>query len=317
MRAMRILFIGNTRIGDFILASGLLDHLLNIHPDARVTLACGPSCIGLTRHIPNLERVIAMRKRRHHGHWFDLWREVVRTRWDLVVDLRKSGVSYALLSRDTRRLRRSKDQHKVVEAGAILGLSPPPDPKVWIGEDDRAHARALVPDSAPYIVFGPGATHIHKTWPAERFAELAALLIAPDGPLPGGRIVLLGAPNERPEAEPTLRALPEASRIDLMDKANLLQAGAVIERAALYIGNDNGQMHLAAATGTPTIGLFGPTPADLYGPWGKNCRAVSTDTPYEELAPLLRDSVEKHYGLMETLPVDKVLQAAREMLARG
>ena len=143
------------------------------------------------------------------------------------------------------------------------------------------------------------------------------MLIAPDGPLPGGRIVLLGAPNERPEAEPTLRALPEASRIDLMDKANLLQAGAVIERAALYIGNDNGQMHLAAATGTPTIGLFGPTPADLYGPWGKNCRAVATDTPYEELAPLLRDSVEKHDCQMETLPVDKVLQAAREMLARG
>ena len=76
-------------------------------------------------------------------------------------------------------------------------------------------------------------------------------------------------------------------------------------------------MHLAAATGTPTIGLFGPTPAQLYGPWGKNCRAVATDTPYEELAPLLRDSVEKHYGLMETLPVDKVLQAARDMLARG
>ena len=314
---MRILFIGNTRIGDFILGSGLLDHLLTTCPDAEITLVCGPSCVGLTRRIPGLVRVIAMRKRKHHRHWFDLWRDVVRTRWDLVVDLRKSGVSYALLSRDTRRLRRARGLHKVEEAASVLGLSPPPDPKVWIGADDRATARDLVPEGAPFIVFGPGATHVHKTWPAERFAELATRLIAPDGPLPGGRIVLLGAPNERPEAEPTLRALPEANRIDLMDKANLLEAGAVIERAALYIGNDNGQMHLAAAAGAPTIGLFGPTPARLYGPWGRHCRVVATDAPYEELAPLLRQSVQQRFCLMETLPVDKVLQAAREMLAQA
>lgn len=313
---MRILFIGNTRIGDFILASGLLDHLLRTYPDARITLACGPSCVGLTRNIPRVDRVIPMRKRKHHRHWFDLWRGVVRTRWDLVVDLRKSGVSYALAARETARLRRSSGAHKVEEAGAILGLSPPPDPKVWIGDDDRVVARALVPDGAPYIVFGPGATHVHKTWPAERFAALATRLVAADGPLPGGRIVLLGAPNERPEADPTIRALPQANCIDLMDKADLLQAAAVIERAALYIGNDNGQMHLAAATGARTIGLFGPTPANLYGPWGARCRVVSTDTPYDELAPLLRESVEKNFCLMESLPVDKVLRAAREMLAR-
>lgn len=317
VRAMEILFIGNTRIGDFILASGLLDHLIRTYPQARITLACGPSCIGLTREIPQIARVIPMRKRKFHRHWFELWRDVVGTRWDMIVDMRKSGVAYGLWSRRTFRLKRTKSAHKVAEAASVLGLTPAPAPKIWIGEKDRAVARQLVPEGAPFIVFGPGATHRHKTWPSERFAELAIRLTAPDGPLPQARIVLLGAPNERPEAEPTLRALPADRVIDLMDKADLLQAAAVIERAALYVGNDNGQMHLAAAVGAPTLGLFGATPAQLYGPWGPHCAVVATDRPYAELAPLLDEAVEKKTCLMDSLPVTKVVDAARDLLARA
>jgi heptosyltransferase-3 len=313
---MRILFIGNTRIGDFILASGLIDHLLTTYPDSRLTIVCGAGCVALTRNIPRVDKVIVMRKRKYNRHWFDLWRDVVRTRWDLVVDLRNSGVSFAILSRETTRLQRSRQIHKVVEAGATLGLSPPPDPRLWIGDDDRASARRLVPEGSPYIVFGPGATLAHKTWPAERFAQLALRLTAPDGLLPGARVVLLGSPDERPAAEPTLRALPEERRVDLMDKADLLQAAAVIERAALYIGNDNGQMHLAAATGAPTLGLFGSTPAQLYGPWGKNCALVTTDESYESLAPLIQGTYTSNATLMDSLSVEKVAQAARDLLGR-
>ena len=54
---MRILFIGNTRIGDFILSSGLIAHLLEAYPNARLTIACGYTCEPLTRHIPRVERV--------------------------------------------------------------------------------------------------------------------------------------------------------------------------------------------------------------------------------------------------------------------
>ncbi len=311
---MRILFIGNTRIGDFILSSGLLDHLLKKYPDARITLVCGAGCVALTRNIPRIDKVIVMRKRKYNRHWFDLWRDVVRTRWDMVIDLRNSGVSFAILSRETKRLQRARNIHKVEEAGATLALTPPPDPRLWIGEDDRAAARRLVPDGAPFIVLGPGATLKHKTWAGERFAELAQRLTAEDGPLPGGRIVLLGSPDERPSAEPTLRALPADRCIDLMDKADLLVAAAIIERAALYIGNDNGQMHLAAASGAPTLGLFGSTPAHLYGPWGRNCSVVLTDEKHEVLQQRIPESYVKNISLMDSLSVDKAFAAARELL---
>ena len=73
-------------------------------------------------------------------------------------------------------------------------------------------------------------------------------------------------------AEPLLTALPDA--IDLVGRLTLPQVAACLERACLFIGNDSGLMHLAAATGTPTIGLFGPTDASTYGPTGRQAMAI-------------------------------------------
>ena len=313
---MRILFIGNTRIGDFILSSGLIDRLLIEHPSARLTLVCGAGCLGLTRHIPNLEHVIVLRKKKYNQHWFDLWKVLVKTRWDLVVDLRNSAISYTVLAGKTLRLRRMVGVHKVEEAGHTFGLAIPPEPKLWMSDQEHAFAQNVLGDASGFLVLGPGATLRHKTWPSERFLELAQRIIAPSGLLPGAKVVLLGSPDERPAAEPILRGLPEATTIDLMDKADLLQAAAVISRAALYIGNDNGQMHLSAATGTPTLGLFGATPASIYRPWCKGCAGVQTDIPQAKLAQLIAETYSTGASLMESLSVDKVYDSAREILLR-
>jgi ADP-heptose:LPS heptosyltransferase len=73
-------------------------------------------------------------------------------------------------------------------------------------------------------------------------------------------------------AAPLLTALPGA--IDLVGRLTLPEVVACLERAYLFIGNDSGLMHLSAATGTPTIGLFGPTDAATYGPTGRLATAV-------------------------------------------
>jgi len=65
-----------------------------------------------------------------------------------------------------------------------------------------------------------------------------------------------------------LAALPDA--IDLCGALSLPEAAACLARAALFVGNDSGLMHLAAAAGAPTLGLFGPTPAEEYGPAGRS-----------------------------------------------
>ena len=99
---MRILFITSTRVGDAVISTGILAHLLRQHPAARVTVVCGPVAEGVFARMPQLERLIVLAKRKYSLHWWDLLRLVVPRRWDLVVDLRGSATAYVL--RAGRRL---------------------------------------------------------------------------------------------------------------------------------------------------------------------------------------------------------------------
>ncbi|KAF0136706.1 MAG: putative Glycosyl transferase family 9, partial [Rhodospirillaceae bacterium] len=96
---MRILFITSTRIGDAVLSSGLLNHLVQTHPEARMTVACGPLAAPLFVAVPGLERILALTKGRYASHWLRLWSTCVRQRWDIVVDLRRSLLPWLLVAR--------------------------------------------------------------------------------------------------------------------------------------------------------------------------------------------------------------------------
>jgi ADP-heptose:LPS heptosyltransferase len=75
-------------------------------------------------------------------------------------------------------------------------------------------------------------------------------------------------------------------------------------------------MHLAAAMGTPTLGLFGPSRVEHYGPWGARALAVRTELSYDAILAKPGYDYTRHETHMETLPVDKVFAAALDLLAR-
>ncbi len=293
---MRILFVTSSRIGDAVLSTGLLRHLLDAHPDARFTVACGPVAEGLFLRMPRLERLIVFDKRRYGRHWLGLWAKVVGTRWDLVVDIRASALAWTLWA-SRRAVMRKRPGHKTEQIAAILGLDPPPLPIAWTGPEDRARAALLVPEGPPVIALGPTANWTGKVWPPERFVALYHRLAT--GRLEGARAMVLAGPGpqERALAAPVLAALPGA--IDLCGRLSLPEAAACLTRAALFVGNDSGLMHLAAAAGTPTLGLFGPTPAGEYGPAGP--RAACAVAP----GPAMAD-----------LTVDQAAEAAAALLKR-
>ncbi len=263
---MRILFVTSSRIGDAVLSTGLLDHLLRAHPDARFTVATGPVAEGVFLRMPRLERLILVEKRRYGRHWLGLWWACVGTRWDLVVDIRASALAWTLPARG-RAVMRRRGGHKTAQLGSVLGLAAPPLPVTWTAPEDRARAAALLPPGSPVLALAPTANWGGKVWPAERFAALASALLA--GPMAGARVAVLGGPGagERAMAAPVLAALPEA--IDLVGKLTLPEAAACLALVSLFVGNNSGLMHLAAAAGAPTLGLFGPTPAAEYGPAGR------------------------------------------------
>ncbi len=299
---MHILFVTSNRIGDAILSTGLLDHLIRAHPDCRITVACGPAAEGVFARMPNLARIIPMEKRRWGLHWLPLWAHAVSIRWDLVVDIRASAISWLVRTRRRAVMRRARG-HKTAQLAGILGLATPPLPVAWTDAADRALANLLLPPGGPILALGPTANWTGKVWPPERFAALARALTrtpghGPGGPLAGARIAVFAGPgeHERSLAAPVLAALPEA--IDLCGRLTLPQAAACLMRAALFVGNDSGLMHLAAAAGTPTLGLFGPTPPDEYGPAGvctafaragsAAMRDLSVEAALDAAEPLLR-----------------------------
>jgi lipopolysaccharide export system permease protein len=86
----------------------------------------------------------------------------------------------------------------------VLGLTPPPSPRLWAGPAHRATARRLVPPGGPVLAVGPAANWRGKQWRAERFAELVERLTGPGGILPGARVAVLAAVGEREQARPLL-----------------------------------------------------------------------------------------------------------------
>ena len=295
-RHVRILLVSANRIGDAVITCGILDHLIRRYPEARFTIACGPAAAGVYARMPGLERIVTFEKNKNDSHWPKLWRQVAFTVWDLVVDIRGSALAYLVPAR-RRVVRRKRPGRMFEQHAAMLGIDPAPLPVVWTAPGDRARAEALLPPGRKVIGFGATANWAPKAWPADRFAALFHRLTA--NALPDAVPAVFAGPGlaERAMAGPLLDALPEA--IDLCGAVSIAEAAACIQRCTLYVGNDSGLMHLAAASGTPTIGLCGATldRADEMAPAGPHAAWARSDRPS-----------------MEALSVDDVYAACVRML---
>lgn len=316
--AMRILFVSATRIGDAVLSTGLLRHLVATYPGARITVACGPAAADLFAAVPGLERVIVLEKMVASLHWLRFWALSVGRFWDIVVDLRSAPLTYLLASKKQYHMHKSRhDGHRIRQLAGVMGLhDAPPQPKLWSDAAHDERARALIPDGAPVLAIGPTANWRAKTWRAENFAELCRRVTAPDGLLPGGRVAFFGAAEERPQAIGLIESIPAERRIDLMGSVGLLDVHACLKRCALYVGNDSGLMHIAAASDVPTLGLFGPSKEELYGPCGALTATVRTPQSYDDIHPEGFDHRSSD-SLMDSLSVDEVVKALGGLAARA
>ena len=296
--SMRILFITSSRIGDAVISCGILERLRLEHPGARFTIACGTVAEGVFTRFPALDRLIVFEKEGYDLHWLKLWARTALHLWDLVVDVRGSGISLFLPTRRRKILRGGRRPgRRYVQLADAFGFIPAPLPVAWTAPADDAKAAALL-GGGPVIAFGPTANWDGKIWPPERFVELYHALAAK---IPGARPAIFGGPGEAEarRAAPVLAALPDA--INLVGNLSLPEAAACLRRAKIFIGNDSGLMHLAAAAGTPTLGLFGRSKANEYAPAGPRTAIAVAPGPEGE-AP------------MQGLNVDAVLEAACSLL---
>lgn len=173
---------------------------------------------------------------------------------------------------------------------AALGVPAIPPPTEAPTAEEAAAAEPLLERLGPaFLAAHPGSGSPRKNWPAERFARLVATRA-------DGRpwLLVLGPADEGASAA-SLARLPGAV---VARQLPLRVLGAALARAGLYVGNDSGVSHLAAAYGTPSVVLFGPTDPEVWAPWGPKLAAVRAPE-----------------GRLAALTVETVLEAADRLLS--
>lgn len=308
---MNILFITSTYLGDTVLSTGILDHLYKKHPQAYFRIACGPVPAPLFQVFPGSKTIHIINKRKFSLHWVLLWIRCLFKKWDLIIDIRGTGISYFLWASKRQVWYSSSEKIlRVHQLARWMGLKETPFNKIWLTDRHHQEAKQLLPVGSTYIAFAPTANWDKKCWPLEHFVDLGKKLLQDKKTFPNGKIIILGTSDQRPNLNYLFKEFKSEEIIDLMGQVSLPTLSACLSRCALFVGNDSGLMHLAAASDIPTIGLFGPSPVDVYGPWGYKTAYVRLN---EDQFHIL-GRTEKGEDVMKDITVDSVHKKINELL---
>lgn len=202
-----------------------------------------------------------------------------------------------------------------------IGIEPAEDERRLVlvpGADAERRVDALLAQHglAPrsFVQVHAGSRWLFKCWPAERTAALVDRVVAD-----GFAVAMTGAPDGRERAlnEEILALLAPATRVktvDLTGQLTLSDLGALTARARAFAGVDSAPMHIAAAVGTPTLALFGPSSEIAWGPWRVPARVV---TSAHSCRPCGLDGCGggKVSECLTTLPVERVHDALRALVS--
>ena len=282
-------------VGDVLLATPVLSRLREGFPKAHLAMLVNQGTEEVVRGHPALDEVLIL-KRGSVAHQWRFVRDIRNRRFDLVIDL-TDGDRSALVSRlsgapvrlgyNSETRWRGRLYTKVIEADRFgmhavryhlaateaLGLTGPPlAPILTVAQEARRQVERLLRDASidgtrPLVCLHPGARWWFKSWPAERFAELADRIQTETA----AQALFLGGEPDRSVMDRIAGAMTTPSR-NLVGRTRLQELGAVLEHAALMVTNDNGPMHMAAALRVPVVGLFGPSDPAVWGPWGEGHR---------------------------------------------
>lgn len=300
----RVLFISPNRIGDSVIAMGIVREIGRQWPEAEIKVVTSGMASSFYRAAPGVVKIIPINKEKRGGHWIKLWKAVRGQSWDAVIDTRGSATAYLLKAKKrivyTRKLETGEPKVEVITR--LMSAPHSLEPELFIDDRARAEAAAVIDPqlrsgtgTGPILALAPIAHQKGKSWPADRWAALVAKLKA-EPRFDGWRFMPVGGPGDHPPATPALAEAGDRG-IDCVGKTDIIASAAAIDRAALFVGNDSGLMHVSAATGTPTLGLFGPTEWWLYGPRGPKTATVASNNTRGQFAPI------------EDLTVDAVFDA--------
>jgi len=315
----KLLFIGNHRLGDSILSTGIYNYFAQNYSNLQATVVCGSVAEPIFSAAPFTKEVITLRKKKFGLHWLKIWSLTKDIKWNIIVDLRNSLVS-RVLSKENYFLYNQdyKNSHRVIYLSSTINKEQSPlDPIIWITPEAEKKAQDVLSkiyNKQKIIAFAPVTNWKRKEWPIHNFIDLARMLINKNSPMNNAKILLLGGPGERERVKEIVFALGKENILNLTAELDILSVAAILKKCNIFIGNDSGLMHLSAAVGIPTIGLFGPSKDELYAPWGKNAKVIRTKESYKELVEHKNYNKNEETSLINSIDPQKVYTACISLL---
>ena len=339
--APRILVFEFWHIGDAVMADPLLRALRERFPRAEISLLCKPSARVLLEPSGIVDRFIEIdvpwtafegkyELRRYTDPQFvGAVRALRRERFDMTIDSRmdlRSNILAWIIGAHRRvgfdvpggrglltdRVAdRGEDAHKVVDWLAMLdpfgGVHGEPRPPALDVRDSTqarvdAHLRDLgVTAETTLVAVHPSARQLVRRWPLDRFARITEAV----GEIPSTRVFVLVDPDGYGE---TL-----ASTGATCIRATIEELPAYLRRCAVFIGNDSGPAHIAAAVGSTTVTIFGPGAVEWFRPFGPSQRVVFIEPMW--CRPCFDKCIRWTNVCLQSLPTEMVLDVVREILA--
>lgn len=341
--ARNILIRSTNWIGDAVMTTPAVRSIRRNFPEAKVTLLALPWVADLFRACPHIDHIFLYEKQgRHQGlrGKLRLAAELRQENYDLSILLQNAFEAALitflaripvrggyttdgrglLLTHGVRKhpeIGRKHQVHYYQEMLEGLGLQRGENsPELFLDPAAEQEADALIREAlqgkdVPIIGLNPGAAYgPAKCWPAAKYAELAGHLAEKTG----GLLVIFGTATDKQAAAEISIAAGERV-LDLTGKTSLAQALACIARCSVFVSNDSGLMHVAAALDRPLVAVFGSTDHVATGPYSDKATIVRQTV---DCSPCMKTHCpESHFRCMEGITVQEVEQAALHWLIKG
>ena len=340
-KVKKILIRGPNWIGDAVMCTPALAALRSRFPHAQITLLVNPTIAELLRENPHLDHIWVYDKVGRHGGLvgrFNLSQEIARESFDLAV-LFQNAFEAALLARLARipircgyptdgrgfllTVHASLPQGSCHQVDYYLRLLKPlgiyNSSRILylktIPQEDETARQYLssqgISDAGTVVGINPGATYgAAKRWSTERYARLADCLVESRN----AKVLIFGGPGEERLGEAISAQMKNKARV-LSGRLTVRELMATIRHCDLFITNDSGPMHIAAAFGVPLVAIFGPTDPETTSPLGDQFApgGLLLRKPVECSPCLLRECPIDH-RCMTRITVEEVFEAAERQL---
>jgi heptosyltransferase III len=351
----RVLVIATRRLGDVLLTTPLLRSLRQAWPQAKIDVLVFEHTEGVLLHNPDIHRVMTVPAR--PGFWQHLsFVSQMFRRYDLAISTLTGDrptlyawlagkMSIGMLEDSGKQLWKQRmlsrwaafdnlDTHTVLmnlRLADMLGIGRSHEIVVSWSTSDEDRVVSLLPfdlRSGIFAVLHVYPKFAYKMWRQENWTELAQWLKEN-----GIRVVLTGSnsPDEMEYVDKVFHTLPDGT-VNMAGKLNIAESAFLVSRARVYVGPDTMLTHVAAAVGTPTIALFGPSNPVKWGPWPKGY--AQDRNPYHmkgsqrvnnvvllqgsgECVPCMLEGCERHIAslsdCLQNLPVASVIAEIQQL----